>query len=400
MRRASLIALSAAAVLAAAPVSALAIAMHSDDTLARFELRNDLYAAGENVRIAEAIDGDLNAAGQNVTTLAAVGGTVQAAGRNVNLRGPVGGNVRAAGSSVVLEGTVNGSVLAFGETVIVASGAVIDGDAVLMGTTVTIAGTVRGDVKINGENVSVTGSVGGETDLEGENVTLAGAVGGNLRLKAHSVSLANGAAVAGDTRFWTTPGTEDQRRIQDVTTGTATYDAALERARHDEPTRKDLAAAIFGALSIFALLTGALMIGVLQLATRKMFHNAAVTLDASPWKAMFVGVLYFTLLPVAAVLLLITLIGWPLSVAAGFIWIISLLLAKPLSAIVLARLIEKRTHAKWSGAAAFFASLGIYVALRLLMLVPIVGWIAVDAAICAAFGAYLMQKGKIFGQVR
>jgi cytoskeletal protein CcmA (bactofilin family) len=396
MRR-LLAALSVAAVLV--PASAFAITHSSTDNLARFSLRNDLYMAGEDVRITEAVDGDLNAAGQNVTTMGAVGGTLQAAGRNVSVRGPVGGNVRAAGSSVVIEGAVNGSVLAFGETVVIASGAVVDGDAVIMGTNVTIAGTVKGAVKLGGQKITVSGTVDGDAELDAESVSLTGKVGGNTVLKAHTVSLGNGATVAGDTRFWTTPGTEDQRRIQGVTKGTATYDAALERmpGEHDRPAA---AAALLGVFSLFSLMTGALLILVFQLATKKLFVAAAATLRKSPWMALLVGALYFTLLPVLAILLLVTVVAWPLALIAGMLWLISLLVAKALSAVVIARAIEAHRKAKWSGPAAFFASFGVYMLLRLLMVIPVIGWLACMVAVFMAVGAYMMTKGKIIAQVR
>lgn len=392
LRRLALVALAFSV-----PVAAFAaIERTADDTSATLFLRNDTYMAGQSVRVTRPTAGDVNAAGQSVVVDAAVRGTVQAAGSAVNIRSEVGGNVRAAGGTVVIERNVRGNVMVFGGEIVILSGAVIDGDVVLGGGQIAMDGTINGSLMAAGGKVSMRGTVKGNTEIKADDVELGGVLGGDAVVSAGKLSTLTGSRIGGALRYWS----EDGKTVdEDIAQNGVTRDPALQRA--SEPKHeKSAAAALLGAFSIFGLLSAALVILVLQLLTKAFFLDTARRLQKEPGMSLLRGLLYFCALPALTLLLAVTLIGLPLAALTACLFFISILLAKPLTAMVFARWLEVRGGKKWSGIARFAAALGLYVLLKLLMLVPIVGWIAVLAAVCMAYGALMSAKYAIFKEKR
>ena len=112
----------------------------------------------------------------------------------------------------------------------------------------------------------------------------------------------------------------------------------------------------------------------------------------TPWKCLLYGFLYFVLLPVIAIVFLITIIGFPIALLLFAMYGFVIFFAKPLTALVLARWTELYYKKKWGKVTIFFVSIGLYVLLKLIGLVPVVGWIIVLLLILLAFGALLETK--------
>lgn len=78
----------------------------------------------------------------------------------------------------------------------VAAGQVVDNDAILAGTTVTIDGTVNGDALAVGSLVEVNGDVAGSLVVIGQNVVINGAVDGTVYVTAVTLDLGEEAALS------------------------------------------------------------------------------------------------------------------------------------------------------------------------------------------------------------
>ncbi len=399
MKRFALPALALAALL---PAVAFAQQFSKDDNAALMRLGNDLYGAGNFLTITEAVADDLFVTGNQIAVQADVGGDVHAAGSSISLQGTIGDDARIAGGNVTVNGTVRGDLLVFGGTVYVAPGSVIEGNILAAGGTIRIEGTVRGTLKVNGGEIALTGTTGGNADVRGDRVRISGSMGGDVVAVGTTLAIDPATQVGGDLRYWTAEG---EQTVTATVAGSTVFDEQLRRA--ERGTARERApgalAGFLGVLSLFALFSAALTIGVFQLATRTFFIDAALALRKQTGFSLLWGVLYFLVTPLIILLLLITLIGIPLAVALALCYVISLLFAQVLTAMVLARWAEVQWPAnkrkRWHPAGVFFAALGIWILLKLLWVIPVIGWLVVIVAVFAGYGALLSVKVERYKKV-
>jgi cytoskeletal protein CcmA (bactofilin family) len=328
-----------------------------------------------------------------------VKGSVQAAGGVVSVRGSVGQSVRVFGGNVTIEGDIAGDVLAFGGVVHVLKGARIGGDIVSAGGDVVIDGTVAGDLLGGGGTFVLGGTVQGNADIRGKNVELSGTVKGKAVLAADELQVDPGARINGDLRYWTKAGEMD---LKGVVGGTVKFDETLklDYGKVQRGHVAGAAAAFFGGFLLYSILSAALMILLLMLLTRTIFPSSAQHLKTAPWYSLLYGFLYFIAVPVVAILAAVTIIGIPVALIVAALYAVSILLAKPLTALIFAHWLRLRSNKKWAGWQMFLAAVGLFVVLKLLILIPILGWLICLIAICMAFGALLMTKKEKYLMVR
>lgn len=361
-------------------------------------LGNDLYTAGDVLDSTQNLNGDLNAAGNAINVTGNVGGDVQAAGSSVNISGSVADDVRVAAGNVLLNGNVRGDVIVFAGNVTIARGATVSGNVLVMGGTLLMEGAVRGNLFVRADQVTIAGAVGSDLDVRAERLTLGSEVAGNAVMVADSITLAQAARVGGDVRYWNEEG---QLNATGKVGGAVTFDPDLGRGRMtDDNVPEHALAGIIGAVTIYSLLYAALTIGLFMLATKTFFTESAKRLRAAPGWSLFVGLLYFVAMPGVIVLLGITLIGLPVALAALMFYVMSIVFAKVLASIVLARWTELYFKKKWHPAAVYALALGFYVALKLLSIVPFIGWVLCFVVIVTTYGAFASVKFERFRKIR
>ncbi|WP_435147937.1 bactofilin family protein [Halobaculum sp. P14] len=125
------------------------------------------------------------------------GAVVVAAGETVD------GTLDAVGGTVVVYGTVDGDVNAVGGTVQIAPSGVVTGDLLGSGGAVTIEGRVDGDVDVGAGAFALreSGVVGGALDVGAGDVVIDGAVAGDVRIGADRVRIGPTAAVGGSVTY-------------------------------------------------------------------------------------------------------------------------------------------------------------------------------------------------------
>jgi hypothetical protein len=224
---------------------------------------------------------------------------------------------------------VSGDVLvAKGETV---------GDLVVLDGNIVVRGAVQGDLVAIGGDVTIRGTVSGDVVTIRKRATLGrrARVGGDVKWVQDRPVVAPGAVVSGKVK-----------RFDVGTFGTPGIEVAI---------------GFWVAVTISFLLGGFLLL----LLAPGLF-DGVVRARAGRGGAIIAGILLFILLPILAIVLLITVVGTPLGIglllALGPIYAIAYIA----SAMVLGRRVVK------SGGrfAAFLAGLGI---LRVLALIPFVG---------------------------
>lgn len=376
------------------PGAAAQQGIQEDENSVRMMFGSDVYTAGEDIVIEGTVEDDVLAAGASVRIMTTVPGDVLAAGGKIDLRGMIEDDARIAGGDISLSGGIANDAVIMGGTVRLLETSVISGSVMIFGGDITIDGVIKGDLLIRGGNVTINGRIGGNTDMRGGSVRLNGQMFGDAILGAAEVTLGSTATIEGDLRYWQQDGQEEFAGVQ----GTATFDPDLSMQQPEE--NEGLAAAILGVFAFYTIFSAALMIGVLLFCTKTLFSESAKRLQQAPWMGLLIAFLFFLLLPVIGILFLVTIIGLPLAAAIFAVWLLSLLFAKTVASTVFAHWVQMRAKKKWHPALVFLLALGIFIVLKLVGLIPYIGWITCMILTMIGFGAYLQVKYDRYKKVR
>lgn len=331
-------------------------------TVAAEETINDtLLALGQTVTIDGTVNGDLLAFGREVTVRGNVTGNLVTGAQRVTIEGTIGGSVLGAGEDVSLEnGRVGRDLYGFGNDVEIGSGANVAGNTIAGGETVNVDGRVGVDLRSFGKFVNVRGAVEGDVEGFGDAITIASTarVGGNVTGhvdRAGDLSVASGAVVGGsvDERIVE----REQRRNRYETVGY--YVSQLVR---------------IGAM----FLAGLLLFWVFPALRDVSLPNAIAVL-----RSFGIGLAAAVTLPVAGLLLCITIIGIPLGVLTFVLGAIGLYFSKIVISQIVGRAVFRASVTPPHHAVTLLAGLAIViVAINL----PAVGGIANFVLTLVGFG--------------
>ncbi len=286
--------------------------------------------------------------GGSVEISQAVDGPVHAAGGSVIVNAPVDGSVHAAGGTVIVNAPVDGSVHVAGGRVELGSAAAISGDASMAGGTITVDGSIKGNLHAAGGDVRIDGPVGGNASIAAGTLELGpdARIQGTLTFHGGELHRDPGAQVAG--------GVERSRR---------------HWRWHERTLGQRFAHGWIWTAGLMML--AALIAAALPGAT----HRMAQELREHPWITPLLGLLALTSIPIAAVLLMITVIGIPLGLLAFIGYAALLLVAYVWVAVVVGGMLLDRVRQEtaaltaWRVGAAVLAML----VLAILVRVPFVG---------------------------
>src|SRR4030042_3781739 len=105
-------------------------------------IKGSLFAAGNSVTVGGTIQGDLDCVGQTIIVRGTITGDVLCAGQTLDISGTVDGNIRSIGQLLTISAPVKRNVVVMGQTVNIAPEAVISGEILAAGQTITIDGRV------------------------------------------------------------------------------------------------------------------------------------------------------------------------------------------------------------------------------------------------------------------
>ena len=311
----------------------------------------------------ETVAGNLYAAGNTVTVDGTVEGDVICAAQAVNINGTVGGNARLAGNSVTINGTVAKNAMVFAASLALGAEAEVDGDLLLAAASAESRGKIGGTLHGAGSSVVIDGQVGGDVRLRLDERSARPA-------SAHSLELRDNAEIGGNVVY--TAGRQALIADNAVVSGQVTFSEAKQR-----PAYKTSVFAAWGKLiSFFA----ALVIGLVLVSLwRSPINELARTMLRKRAAALGWGLVIMFLTPILAFLLMITLIGIPLSLITLALWLIALYVAKILAGIALGVALMEKWWPKHKDS----LTRGMIFGIALLWLIgwlPVLGWAVTLAA--------------------
>ena len=327
---------------------------------------NTYIGAGE-VTLSGTLRGDVTIAGGKVILNSPISGDALVAGGSIDVLGRIQGDVRAVGGQVTIAAPVAGDLVVAAGKVHVLSGSTISGDLMVFGGDVTLDGAVNGNVRIYAGTVTINSLVGGEVAIKaGKSVSFGehAVMGGVLAYTAPEEATVHAAAKLG------TQVTFTKLEVAARSLGPSGLAAIL--------------ATIAGVLLVMKLIVGAVTTVALVLLFPGFSRRIVENTFQNFWKATGVGFITLVVVPVALLLLAVTVLGLMIAAILGVFYALILLLASVYASVIagslLAGWIKKEQRVSWK-----WALLGS-VALFALSLVPFVGWLIVFVFFLAALG--------------
>ena len=334
-----------------------------------FALGGDVFRAGGTaVHEAEGAD-DVFLAGETVRLGAEIGGSAHLAGRRVEIAGAVGQDVYAAGQEVSL-------------------GAPVAGDATLAGYDLQVTGEVGESLRATAATVRVAAPVGGPALLAGESVTLDAPIAGDVALMAETLQFGEAAAIGGRLVLY-----GDEDRLAAVPARVVPLERIELRTPEDRggppiavgpPSIAMAAGGFLASVAVLALL--AWLAAVIAPVGVEVMRDRV---SLRPFRTLGLGFVALSALVGAAVVIALTIIGLvvaPVVLLAAMLlgfagWVVAVYMIG--SALWEAM---RRGEPDTLGERALAALLGAAVA-SVIFLVPFLGWLLMLCAVLVGMGA-------------
>jgi cytoskeletal protein CcmA (bactofilin family) len=287
-------------------------------------------------------------------------GTVRFGG-TIEVSEPTAGSLNAAGGQVLVEGAVAGPLRAAGGQVEVGPTALIGGNAFLAGGSVVVKGPIQGNLHVGGGQVTIDGPVAGNAFVGAGSLTLGpnARIDGKLKFRGGELTRDPGAQVVG---------------------GVTQAPARLHH--HDWTAEESMTHGWMWSIGLVVL--AAILAGALPGPSQRL----AQELRERPGMTTLLGFLALTAIPVAAVMLMVTIIGIPIAILALVLYAALLMVGYVWLAVVLGGLLLDRFQVQTAAVVAWrvgAAALAMVV-LAIMVRVPFVGGFVKFAALVVGVG--------------
>lgn len=333
------------------------------------------YIFGGSVRLDAPVSNELTTAGGDIFINSAIEGSALIAGGNISLRGSVGNNARIAGGNITIDSPITNDLVVTGGSIKVTEGATIGGDILFAGGSLIIDAPVEGNVRMAGGNVIINNRVGGDVTGEIEELSLGpnAVVAGNLSYKSpQRARVAQGAQVQGRT---------DYKQSED--------------RRGDE---KDARAFLTGA-ALYKLITDIIITTLFIYFFRRALSTVINRMKDTPLRSGAIGFGFFILVPLLALILLI--LFW-LGIATFLFYALMYFVALYVMKAFIGWAIMKFWYSNKKQDYLLDWKAGILgpIAVFLLLLIPILGWLAIAIIFLIGLGALVEELVQLASNQR
>lgn len=314
-------------------------------------------------------------------------------GDTVTISGLVMGDAVIFASEAIVDGTITGSLLVFAQTIRISGdveGAIRGGanmisfqgvagrDLIMAANTISLAGEIGKDLFCAASNVAVTAPVGRNIQASANRLDVDAPVGGSITARVGDLVFGPLAQVDGAVTYYS----ENEATLDSG----AIIGGAIKRL--DPPVDRVAVSPARSTWSfIFPILSLLAVALVMALLFPLLTAGTARTIGERPGPSVGYGALLVFVAPLAAIFLIITVIGIPISFLSMLLYIVLIYLTRVFAGYFLAQVVlekfGKELHPVWT------ALIGVLV-LALLIRIPFVGWLIHLAAVLFAAGAFIL----------
>jgi len=301
--------------IAAPPASAIELHLSESVHVTEGEtVEGTLVVNGEFLHVDGVIHGDVFAVVEQMTVRGTIEGNLFAVARDLELAGRVEGSVHAAAENLDVAAQIRGSLYTLSDVLTLAPEARVGFDAFGLGDRIRIDGEVGRDSISGGKQIEIRGSVGRDVETWARRAKLLSTarIGGNAVAHVHGESdldVAEGALVGG-----------------------ATSIEPLDSVRHGRLARYTHAAFYFWLL---IRLCAAFVVGLALYALLPGVFSGRLGSGGELFRSLGLGFVVLLVAPIALLIAGLTLIGLPIALIGGALYLSALYL----SGVVVAALI-------------------------------------------------------------
>ncbi len=328
-------------------------------------IQDNAYIAGGSVTVSGPINGDLLTAGGTLFISSKIARDIMAAGGTINISGASAEDVRVAGGTLVIGGNFRGELVAVGGQVTVTPDAEITKDSYMGGGTLVFNGNEAGNLTMSGGEIDVNGNIAKNLTIKSTGQLTIGSgaiIKGNLEYSAPlEATIEPGARISGATLFHKVEGPAANNNLG--------------------------AGFLLGLLSLWLLIKLLLTLTITYLVWyiwKKDSVSVVGEARSRFGKSLLRGFLFLVAMPVAIIMVLMTVLGTLVGVLGIMIYVAVLILAVPAAVLLTASIILK----KWVDLRWYDILLGAVV-ISVVRIIPLIGGIAFFIVYLAALGALL-----------
>jgi cytoskeletal protein CcmA (bactofilin family) len=259
---------------------------------------DNYYGAGDHVQIASPMEGDVIVAGREVDITQPVAGDIIAAGWRVSVVSRAGDDVRIAAGTVAIDAPVTGDLTVAGGDVTLGPQVRVGGRSWVTGRNVRIEGILDRDLHVAGAAVTIAGEIRKPVEVIAEKLEIlpSARILETLTYKGSTAPhIAHGAVVNGPIAYEQIPEPEARRAWAFPGISTMLF-------------------------SIHVFLAGLVFVMFLP----RVETSLVETLRARPGRSLLAGALLFVTIPLAAVLLIMSVLGLPIGLALAALYAVAL----------------------------------------------------------------------------
>ncbi|MBS0604974.1 MAG: hypothetical protein JSS60_08080 [Verrucomicrobia bacterium] len=330
------------------------------------------YAMGRSVEISGTVNGDVYVLAEQVVIDGVVNGDVLGSGGSIDISGKVLHNCRMVGGQILISGTVGNNVTAVAANLQLLSTASIGGNLV------ATAG-----------NVDLAASIGTDATIVASNMRLSSLINRNLQGYVGQMRITSKAVIGGDVDYrssaqaWIEPGATIR--------GHVVHHPSFVR----ELVKGTWIQGFLVGSKVLAILMNFIYTFVIGVILIKMFPKnleaALHVLKTRPVKSLTYGIMLLILLPLASLVLLMTILGVPFALTLMAANIIGFYTAKVYSIFWASNWMFGKIGFKHNRLPGFFCGMIIYFGLAA---IPIFGTIVAFAAMLFGLGAGVLAQTK------
>jgi hypothetical protein len=332
----------------------------------------DLYLAGGRIDFPGAAEGDVVAAARSMSVDGLIRGDLLVAANRLLIKGRVLDDVRAAARVVGLDGEVGDGFVAAGEVVRLGATSRVGGIASIAARRVELAGRVGRDVRATAARVRIAGTIEGDA-----------------LLAARDIELLPGARIAGNLTYWSS---QEARIAPGAQVG-----GRIIRRQPEFFDRAGRVLTVLGTITRVVFVVNLFVAGViLFFLFPRLTVSAALTVGRRPWASLGMGLAILVLTPLAALSLILTVIGVPLALTLAWLYVAALLLGFLTAAFYLGDLVLRafRRGARPSRGARIAALAVALLVLAVVRFIPIAGPLVLLLALVFGVGAWTLRLSR------
>jgi|GEM_PF-319654 len=292
----------------------------------------------------EVIDDDLFIAAEEVIIEGIVNGDVFVAGAKVRVTGTINGDLYAAAGILDVSGVVGQDIIAVADTITLDRARVDDG-MITAGNVIFIDedSTLAGGLIYAASSMNMNGSIGRGILGASGTTSMDGSVEKNMVIATEEFNVSSNAQINGDLKFVAEEGTT----VDDSRVGGSIEQ--IERSHREEVMSSESSQSLFASFThqLMSYLS-ALMVGALILAfIPKFYRRVGKEVVEHPLMGLVYGLVFVLVTPFVAMMIMLTIVGLPLSLLILVKYFVIMYLGKIFAAAILSAALLKWTKWKW-----------------------------------------------------